>query len=101
MDAEAVKHLGGMCQVLGVVLVLRDVLNLARYRGELAEAVARLRALWSTSGAAARRFLGLPGRSVTVHAGAASGFGFAGSATVSRGMRGRSPRSLASRSRIR
>jgi hypothetical protein len=88
MDAEAVKHLGGMCQVLGVILVLRDVLNLARYRGELADAVARLRVRWSTSVARARRFLGLPGRSVTVHAGAAGAFGFAGSATVSRGMRG-------------
>jgi hypothetical protein len=40
-NAEAVKHLGRMCQVLGVVLVLRDVLNLARYRGELARLAVR------------------------------------------------------------
>jgi hypothetical protein len=88
MDAEAVKHLGGMCQVLGVVLVLRDVLNLARYRNEPAKVAAKVRAWWFTGVAAARRFLRLPGRSVTVHAGAAGAFGFAGSATVARGMRG-------------
>jgi hypothetical protein len=88
MDAEAVKHLGGMCQVLGVVLVLRDVLNLARYRGELADAANKVRALWSASVARARRLLGLPGRAVSAHAGLAGGFAMAGTATVARGIRG-------------
>jgi hypothetical protein len=40
MDAEAIKHLAGICQLLGVVLVLQEVLAFARYRGELARAVA-------------------------------------------------------------
>jgi hypothetical protein len=92
MDAEAVKHLGGICQVLGVVLVLRDVLNLARYRGELVKAAAKLRAWRSAALTAAielrRRLLRQPAPSVTVHAHSASGIGFAGSAAVARGMRG-------------
>src|SRR5829696_7911018 len=101
MDAEAVKHLGGLCQVLGVVLVLQDVLNLARYRGELADAANNVRALWSASVARARRLLGLSGRAVSAHAGLAGGFAMAGTATVARGIRGRSPRSPASRFRTK
>jgi hypothetical protein len=78
--------------VLGVVLVLQDVLKLARYRGALAEAGTKLRAWWSAALAAAialwRRLLRQPAPSVTVHAQSASGIGFAGSAAVARGMRG-------------
>ena len=58
-----------------------------RYRGELANAASKLYAGVSAV-VAVRRFLRLPGQSVTVHAGVAGGFGFAGSATVARGMRG-------------
>jgi hypothetical protein len=43
---------------------------------------------WATGVATARRFLGLPGRSVTAHAGLAGGTAIAGTATVVRGMRG-------------
>ena len=39
---EAIKHVGGICQLLGVILVLQEVLAFARYRGELAKAVAWL-----------------------------------------------------------
>jgi hypothetical protein len=92
MDAVAVEHLGGICQVLGVVLVLQELLSFARYRGELAKAAAKVRAWWSAAVVAAsklkRWLLRQPGRSVTVHARAAGAMGFAGSATVSRGMRG-------------
>ena len=31
MDAEAIKHLAGICQLLGVVLVLQEVLAFARF----------------------------------------------------------------------
>jgi hypothetical protein len=88
MDAEAVKHLGGICQVLGVVLVLQELLSFARYRGELATAAAKVRTAWSMAVVAVRRLLRLRGRSVTVHAGTASVAAVAGSATVSTGMRG-------------
>jgi hypothetical protein len=88
MDAEAVKHLGGMCQVLGVVLVLRDVLNLARYRGELAKARATVRGWWSKGVVAMRRLLRLPGRTITAKASMAGEIEAAGSLTVARGMRG-------------
>jgi hypothetical protein len=92
MDAEAVKHLGGICQVLGVVLVLQELLTFARHRGELAKAVAKVRGWWVATRIAAvavvRRLLRRPGRSVTVQAGVASAIAVAGSATVSRGMVG-------------
>jgi hypothetical protein len=82
MDAEAVKHLGGLCQLLGVVVVVWDLLGLTRYRGDLDRAVARLRSWWATVVAAVRTALGRPGRNVTVHAQAAGVTATAGQATV-------------------
>jgi hypothetical protein len=60
MDAQTVNNLGGVCQILGVGLVLQEVLVLSRYRGELARGVARLRGWRDAAEVAVRRLLGLP-----------------------------------------
>jgi hypothetical protein len=85
MDAEAIKHLGGICQLLGVVLVLQEVLAFARYRGELARAVAWLRAQWTSAGAALRQLLRRRWQVVFAEAGTARVSLTAHSATVSTG----------------
>jgi hypothetical protein len=85
MDAAAVRNLGGICQLLGVVLVLQEVLAFARYRGELAKAVAWLRAQWVSAGAALRRLLRRRRQVVFADAGAASVSLTAHGATVSTG----------------
>jgi hypothetical protein len=82
MDAEAVKHLGGLCQLLGVVVVVWDLLGLTRYRGDLDRAVARLRGWWARVVAAVRTALGRPGWNVTVHAQAAGVTAATGQVTV-------------------
>jgi hypothetical protein len=88
MDAEAVKHLGGLCQLLGVVVVVWDLWELTRYRRVLDQVVAWLRGRWATMVAAVRKKLGRPGPSVyaqaqtagiTVTTGQATGRGFPGS----------------------
>lgn len=84
MDAQAIKHLGGMCQLLGVILVLQEVLAFARYRGELAKAVARLHAQAATAMAALRR----PCQVVLADAGTARVSLTAHGVTVSTGMVG-------------
>jgi hypothetical protein len=71
MDAEAIKHLGGICQVLGVILVLQEALTFARYRGELAKAMAWLHAQGATAMAALRRLLRRPNQVVLADAGTA------------------------------
>jgi hypothetical protein len=82
MDEEAVKHLGGLCQLLGVVVVVWDLIGLTRYRGIWDQVVTWLRGRWATVVAAVRTALGRPGRVVTAHAHLASGVGIAGQATV-------------------
>jgi hypothetical protein len=88
MDAEAVKHLGGICQLLGVILVLQEVLAFARYRGELAKAVACLHAQAAGAMATLRRLLRRPRQVVLADAGTASASLTGHSATVSIGLAG-------------
>jgi hypothetical protein len=86
MDAEAIKHLGGICQVLGVILVLQEALTFARYRGELAKVMAWLHAQGATAMAALRRLLRRPNQVVLADAGTA-GVSLTGrGTTVSTGM---------------
>jgi hypothetical protein len=82
MDAQAIKTLGGICQILGVLIVVRDLLAIHNYLGDLERLTAWVRGRWASTSAAVRRLLRRPGRSVVVHAGAASSVGIAGSVTV-------------------
>jgi hypothetical protein len=82
MDAQAIKNLGGVCQILGVLIVVWDLLNIHEYLGDLGRLMVRMRTWRVRVEAAVRRLLRRPGRSVVVHAGAASAIGIAGSATV-------------------
>ena len=82
MDAHAIKTLGGICQILGVVIVVRDLLAIHNYRGDLERLTAWAGTRWASIRAAIRRLLRRPGRAVVVHAGAASSVGIAGSVTV-------------------
>jgi hypothetical protein len=60
VEAYTVKNLGGVCQIVGVVLVVWDLLALNRYRGDLDRAAARLRGWWTATVAAVRRLFGRP-----------------------------------------
>jgi hypothetical protein len=82
MDAQAIKNLGGALQIIGVVIVVWDLLNIHEYLGDLGRVTAWLRARRASVQAILRRLLRRPGRSVVVHAGAASSVGIAGSVTV-------------------
>jgi hypothetical protein len=82
MDAQAIKNLGGVCQILGVLIVVWDLLNIHEYLGDLGRLMVRMRTWRVRVEAAVRRLLRRPGRSVVVHAGAASAIGIAGSPTV-------------------
>jgi hypothetical protein len=82
MDAQAIKTLGGICQILGVLLVVWDLLNIHEYLGDLGRLMVRMRTWRVRVEAALRRLLRRPGRSVVVHAGAASAIGIAGSVTA-------------------
>jgi hypothetical protein len=82
MDAQAIKNLGGICQIVGVVLVVWDLLNIHDYLCHLERLTAWLRARWTQFAATLRRLLGRPGQPKVVHAGAASGIAMAGSATA-------------------
>jgi hypothetical protein len=82
MDAQAIKTLGGICQMVGVLIVVRDLLAIHDYLGDLGRVRAWLRARWAWVEAAVRRLLGRPGRSVVVHATAASAIGIANSVTA-------------------
>jgi hypothetical protein len=82
MDAQAIKNLGGALQIIGVVIVVWDLLSVHDYLGDLGRLTAWLRARRARVEAAVRRLLQRPGRSVVVHAHAASAIGIAGSATV-------------------
>jgi hypothetical protein len=82
MDAQAIKNLGGICQIIGVVIVVWDLLNVHDYLGDLGRMTAWLRARWAQVEATLRRLLGRPGQPKVVHAGVASGVGIAGSVTA-------------------
>jgi hypothetical protein len=82
MDAQAIKNLGGALQIIGVVIVVWDLLNIHQYLGDLTRLTGRLRARRTQVVATVRRLLGRPGRSVVVHAQAASAIAMAGSVTV-------------------
>jgi hypothetical protein len=82
MDAQAINTLGGICQIFGVLLVVWDLLNIHEYLGDLGRLMVRMRAWRVRVEAAVRRLLRRPGRSVVVHAGAASAIGIAGSVTA-------------------
>jgi hypothetical protein len=82
MHADQVNTLGGLCELIGVGFVTRDLMALARYRGILRQLAGRFHAWRRKALAAARRLLRRPGRSVTVHAQAASAVGITGNVTV-------------------
>jgi hypothetical protein len=84
MDTQAIKTLGGICQILGVLLVVWDLLNIHEYLGDLGRLMVRMRTWRVRVEAAVRRLLQRPGRSVVVHAGAASGIGIAGGSVTAR-----------------
>jgi hypothetical protein len=84
MDAQAIKNLGGVSQIIGVLIVVWDLLNIHEYLGDLGRVTAWLRARRSQLAGAMRRLLRRPGRSVVVHAGAASGIGIAGGSVTAR-----------------
>ncbi len=87
MNAAQVNTLGGVCELLGVVAVVWGLLDVASYRGDLARMRAWLNARRVAVIAAARRLLRRPGRSVVLHAQAASAAASA-TGTVTVTMRG-------------
>jgi hypothetical protein len=82
MDAQAIKNLGGALQIIGVVIVVWDLLNVHGYLGDLGRLKAWLQTRRVRMEGWLRRLLRRPGRSVVVHAQAASAVGIAGSVTV-------------------
>ena len=82
MDAQAIKTLGGICQILGVLIVVRDLLAIHDYLGDLSRLMARMQVRRVRVEGWLRRLLRRPGRSVVVHAQAASAIGIAGSVTA-------------------
>ncbi len=88
MDTHQFNTLGGVCELIGVGFVARDLMAIADYRGKLAEWTAWFRTRWAAAVALARRRLGRP-QPVERHvalADAASGAGRALGVTT--GMRG-------------
>ncbi len=81
MDEQAITTLGGVCQILGVVAVVWDLLAKALYRGTPQRVIAWLRARKAIVMAVVRRLLGQPSPSVNAHAELAGVAGIAGSAT--------------------
>jgi hypothetical protein len=82
MDAQAIKNLGGVFQILGVLIVVWDLLNIHEYLGDVGRLMVRMRTWRVRVEAAVRRLLRRPGRPAVVHAGSATiSMGMAGSAT--------------------
>jgi hypothetical protein len=69
-------------QIIGVVIVVWDLLNVHDYLGDLTRLMAWLQTRMVRMEGGLRRLLRRPGRSVVVHAQAASAVGIAGSVTV-------------------
>jgi hypothetical protein len=79
MDAQAIKTLGGICQIVGVLIVVRDLLAIHDYLGDLARLMARLQVARVKVEGWIRRLLRRPGRPADAHT---------GTATVSVGLEG-------------
>jgi hypothetical protein len=43
MDAQAIKNLGGVFQILGVLIVVWDLLNIHEYLGDVGRLMVRMR----------------------------------------------------------
>jgi hypothetical protein len=71
VDAETVNNLGGACQIVGVLLVVRDLLPVTRYRGVPGQVASWLRGRRAKVTALARRLFRRPPRHQVVHGGAA------------------------------
>jgi hypothetical protein len=82
MDAQAIKTLGGVLQIIGVVIVVWDLLNIHEYLGDLGRVTAWLRARRARLVGAVRRLLRRPRRSVVVQVEGISATTSVGSATV-------------------
>ena len=83
MDAQAIKTLGGICQILGVLIVVRDLLAIHDYLGDLTRLMARTRVRRVRVEGWLRRLLRRPGPGTVVHPGTATGsVEAAGSLTV-------------------
>jgi hypothetical protein len=88
MDADQVNTLGGFCELIGVGFVARDLMTLARYRGKLAELVARFHAWRAAAVTVMRKLLRRP-RPVVCHIGLAGELSAASRVSASAtGMRG-------------
>ena len=83
MDVQAIKTLGGICQILGVLIVVRDLLAIHNYLGDLTRLTAWLHTRRVQVEGWLRRLFRRPGRGVVVHAGTATAsLGMAGSVTA-------------------
>jgi hypothetical protein len=82
MEPQTINAIGGVCEVLGVALVVRDLLSINAYRGDLARLGAQVATRYRAIEAAVRKRLGRPGRSVVVHAGTAEVIGIANNVTA-------------------
>ena len=88
MDTHQFNTLGGVCELIGVGFVARDLMAIADYRGKLAEWTAWFRTRWAAAVALARRRLGRP-QPVERHVALADAATGAGRALgVTTGMRG-------------
>jgi hypothetical protein len=81
MDAQAIKNLGGVLQIIGVVIVVWDLL-VDDYLGDLGRLTAWLRARHAQVEAAVRWLLRRQRRTVVVPVGTAGEVETAGSLTV-------------------
>jgi hypothetical protein len=83
MDAQAIETLGGICQILGVLIVVRDLLAIHEYLGDLGRLMVRMRTWRVRFEAALRRLLRRPGRGTVAYASSATAsVGVAGSVTA-------------------
>jgi hypothetical protein len=82
MDVQAIKNLGGIFQIIGVLIVVWDLLNIHEYLGDLGRLMVRMRTWRVRVEAAVRRLLRRPGRTVVVPVGFAEEGEAAGSLTV-------------------
>jgi hypothetical protein len=82
VDAETVNNLGGACQIVGVLLVVRDLLPVTRYRGVPGQVASWLRGRRAKVTALTRRLFRRPPRHQVVHAGGAAEIEIAPQATL-------------------
>ena len=73
MDAQAINTIGGVCEIAGLLLAVRDLLAVHEYRGEFARLRSRLGELRNAAAARWRQLRGQRGQDVYVHAEAALG----------------------------